>query len=200
MDACLGDEAAHAGVAVLVLLAQELHQQQQQLTAQRLIAVQPRRVAELGLSCGDQGYGVCGVWGEATQPYRVRDGVATGRIRAWVGFGVRVRVNFRVRVRVSCRFRVMVGVRVTFSVVRVSFRASVSFRVRVKDRARASFRFRFRVRIRVSFRGRVRIIFRVKVCNCGKGLVLAHRQGLGLVLRVRVELRIRPILDLGLQS
>ena len=98
---------------------------------------------------------MCGVWGEATQPYRVRDGVATGRIRAWVGFGVRV----------SCRFRVMVRVRVTFSVVRVSFRASVSFRVRVKDRARASFRFRFRVRIRVSFRGRVRIIFRVKVCN-----------------------------------
>ena len=51
MDACVVHQAAHARVPIAVLSAQVLHEQQQQLSAQHLVAMDPSRVAELGLPC-----------------------------------------------------------------------------------------------------------------------------------------------------
>lgn len=51
VDARVLHQAAHAGVPVAVLAAQVLHEQQQQLAAQHLVAVEAGGIAELGLPC-----------------------------------------------------------------------------------------------------------------------------------------------------
>ena len=44
-------QAAHPGVVLVVLLTQELHQQQEELSAHRLVAMETRGVAEFWFTC-----------------------------------------------------------------------------------------------------------------------------------------------------
>ena len=44
-------QAAHSGVVLVVLLAEELHQQQEKLSAHRLVAMETRSVAEFWFTC-----------------------------------------------------------------------------------------------------------------------------------------------------
>lgn len=54
MDARVMHQVMDTCVALAVLMAQVLHQQQQQFTSQRLVAMDPRCVSELRLTCKSQ--------------------------------------------------------------------------------------------------------------------------------------------------
>lgn len=51
IDPSLSDQSDNALVALLVFTAQVLHQVQDELSTQGLVAVHPRHVAKLGLTC-----------------------------------------------------------------------------------------------------------------------------------------------------